>query len=169
MRRSTPDHPGRSVRPRSRIAGRVVLFLVILSTFGGLFAAVPPRLANADALSDAYARQQALQKLIAKQQASIRSLTASQTVLSSRIAGTRHSLSEINANLVSVKTQIVAMVVDVARSQNEVDELNAAARQLDAELSQIEADEAAKQAARTTRTGRRSSRPCSRAPTSPMP
>jgi murein DD-endopeptidase MepM/ murein hydrolase activator NlpD len=146
MRRSTPDHPGRSVRPRSRFAGRAVLLLFVLSTFGGLFAAVPPRTVNADALSDAYARQQALQKLIARQKASIRSLTASQAVLSSRIAGTKRSLGEINANLVSVKTQIVAMVVDVARSQNAVDELNATATQLDTELAGIEAEEAAKQA-----------------------
>jgi murein DD-endopeptidase MepM/ murein hydrolase activator NlpD len=110
-----------------------------------MLAVAPPRVANADALSDAYARQQALQKLIARQKASIRTLTANQAALANRISGTKRSLSEINANLVSVKTQIVAMVVDVARSQNAVDELNATAAQLDAELAQIEADEATKQ------------------------
>ena len=45
----------------------------------------------------------------------------------------------------TVKTQIVAMVVDVARSENTVDELEATAGRLDAELAEIEAEEVAKQ------------------------
>jgi murein DD-endopeptidase MepM/ murein hydrolase activator NlpD len=120
--------------------------LLVLSTFGGFFSSATPRIASADELSDAYARQQALQKLIAKQKASIKALAASQALLSGRISGTKHSLSEINANLLTVKTQIVAMVVDVARSQNQVDELAATTNQLDAELVRIEAEEAAKRA-----------------------
>jgi murein DD-endopeptidase MepM/ murein hydrolase activator NlpD len=118
----------------------------MVSTFGGIFLSGTPRLASADALSDAYARQQALQKLSAKQKASIRALSASQAALSGRISSTRHSLSEINADLLTVRTQIVAMVVDVARSQNQVDELNATGAQLDAELARIQEEEAAKQA-----------------------
>jgi murein DD-endopeptidase MepM/ murein hydrolase activator NlpD len=118
----------------------------MVSTFGGIFLSGTPRLASADELSDAYARQQALQKLIAKQKASISALSASQAALSGRISSTRHSLSEINADLLTVRTQIVAMVVDVARSQNQVDELNATGAQLDAELARIQEEEAAKQA-----------------------
>jgi murein DD-endopeptidase MepM/ murein hydrolase activator NlpD len=120
--------------------------LLVLSTFSGLFASATPRIASADELSDAYARQQALQKLIAKQKASIKALTASQALLSNRISGTKHSLSEINANLLTVKTQIVVMVVDVARSQGQVEELVATTDQLDDELARIEAEEAAKRA-----------------------
>jgi murein DD-endopeptidase MepM/ murein hydrolase activator NlpD len=141
-----PDRRGWSASSRSRFGRRAVLFLFVLSTFGGLFASTTPPFASADELSDAYARQQELQKLIDKQKASIRALTASQAKLSSRISSTKASLSEINANLLTVKTQIVGMVVDVARSQNAVDELNATVARLDDELAQIEADEKAKQA-----------------------
>ena len=137
-------------RPRARlggsVGGRVVLVLLALTTFGGLLMTATPRIASADELSDAYAKQQALQKLIAQQQASIKALAASQATLTSRISNTKQSLREVNANLLSVKTQIVSMVVDLARSQNAVDELVATAGQLDAELTRIEAEEAAKQA-----------------------
>jgi murein DD-endopeptidase MepM/ murein hydrolase activator NlpD len=118
----------------------------MLSTLGGMFLSGTPRTASADELSDAYARQEQLQKLIAKQKASISALTKSQATLSGRISSTKRSLSEINANLLTVRTQIVAMVVDVARSQNQVDELGATAAQLDAELARIQEEEAAKQA-----------------------
>ncbi|MEO8272698.1 MAG: peptidoglycan DD-metalloendopeptidase family protein [Chloroflexota bacterium] len=137
MRRPTTD----------RVFGqRAVLLLIVLTTFGGMFLSSTPRTASADELSDAYTRQQELKKLIAKQQASIGALSRSQAALSGRISSTKRSLTEINANLLTVKTQIVAMVVDVARSQNQVDEVGATAAQLDAELARIQEEEAAKQA-----------------------
>jgi Uncharacterized protein conserved in bacteria len=120
--------------------------LVLLSSVGGLLLSSSPQTVSADALSDAYAKKQELQKLINQQKAAIRALTASQATLSTRISGTKASLKEINANLQTVKTQIVGMVVDVARSQNAVDELVATAGRLDAELADIEAEEATKQA-----------------------
>lgn len=140
-----PDRRGRSGSPVSRIGRRAVILLLALSTFGGLFTSSAPPSAYADELSDAYDKQQALEKLIAKQRASIRSLTASQVNLSARISSTKRSLSQLNANLLTVKTQIVGMVVDVARGQNAVDELNATAGRLDAQLAVIEADAAAKE------------------------
>jgi murein DD-endopeptidase MepM/ murein hydrolase activator NlpD len=146
MRRSTPDRQGWLASRRSRFGSRVVLLLFVLSTVGGLFVSTTPPIASADELSDAYARQTELQKLIARQKAAIRTLTANQAVLSTRISSTKSSLREINANLAAVKTQIVSMIVDVARSQNAVDELNATALRLDAELLEIEAEEAAKRA-----------------------
>jgi murein DD-endopeptidase MepM/ murein hydrolase activator NlpD len=106
-----------------------------------MFASATPNFARADELDDALARQQALQKLIAKQKASIKSLTASQALLASRISNTKATLQQVNANLLAVKTQIVVMVVDVARSQQAVDELVATAGRLDAELLEIEAEE----------------------------
>jgi murein DD-endopeptidase MepM/ murein hydrolase activator NlpD len=136
MRRSTPD----------RLRHRALIALLVVTTFGGTFLSTTPRVVSADDLSDAYNRQKELQKLIAAQKAAIRNLTASQNALSTRISSTKHSLNEINANLLTVKTQIVAMVVDVARSQNQVDELVATTAQLDAELARITEQEAAKQA-----------------------
>ncbi len=148
MRRSLPG----------RFGERAVILLLVLTTFGGFLTSSTPRTVSADELSDAYARQSELEKLIARQKASIRTLTASQTTLSSRISSTKRSLSQINANLLTVKTQIVSMVVDVARSQNQVDELLATAGQLDAELVRIEAEEAAKQADLDARTALLASR-----------
>lgn len=131
---------------RSRFGERAVVLLLVLTTFGGFLTSATPRTVAADELSDAYARQSELEKLIARQKASIRTLTASQTTLSTRISSTKRSLGQVNANLLTVKTQIVSMVVDVARSQNQVDELLATATQLDTELARIEAEEATKQA-----------------------
>ena len=129
-----------------RAAHRAILLLVVATTFGGLFTSSVPQPASADELDDAYAQQLALQKLIAKQKSAIRTLTANQATLSSKISGTKRSLGQINANLLSVRTQIVSMVVDVARSQSTVDELNATADRLVAQLAEIEAEEAAKRA-----------------------
>jgi murein DD-endopeptidase MepM/ murein hydrolase activator NlpD len=134
-------------RPMPRRFGqRAILALCLLSSFGGLLLNSTPAPVSADALSDAYAKQKALQRLIAQQKAALQALTANQAALSTRISSTKASLSEINANLLTVKTQIVAMVVDVARSQNAVDELETTAAQLDAQLADVEAQEAAKQA-----------------------
>jgi murein DD-endopeptidase MepM/ murein hydrolase activator NlpD len=137
VRRSTTDR---------RFGQRAVIFVLIASMFGGGFLSATPRIASADELSDAYSRQGELEKLIARQKASINALNASQAALSGRISSTKHSLSEINANLVTVKTQIIAMTVEVARGQGQVDELAATGAQLDAELARIQEAEAAKQA-----------------------
>jgi murein DD-endopeptidase MepM/ murein hydrolase activator NlpD len=164
MRRSTTDARGWSAGKASRLrrprlgrpgtgrpalgrpssGRRAILFLLLVATFGGFLTSANPRIASADSLSDAYARQTALQKLIARQKASIRTLTANQATLSSRISSTKRSLSQINANLLTVRTQIVSTTVEVAKSQNAVDELVATAGRLDAELVEIEAEEAAK-------------------------
>ncbi|HYK96725.1 MAG TPA: peptidoglycan DD-metalloendopeptidase family protein [Candidatus Dormibacteraeota bacterium] len=136
---------GRRSMPR-RLGQRAVLSLVLLSSFGGVMLSSTPLPVSADSLSDAYARQRALQKLIAEQKAAIANLNASQAALSNRISNTKASLNEINANLLSVKIQVVSMVVDVARSQQAVDELEATSAQLDQQLADIQAEEATKQA-----------------------
>jgi murein DD-endopeptidase MepM/ murein hydrolase activator NlpD len=120
--------------------------VVGFTTFGGLFTSTPAAPARADELDDAYDRQEQLKKLIARQKSSIRSLNASQASLSAKIGRTKDSLAEINANLQTVKTQIVAMTVDVARSQNAVDEISATAARLDDELALIVAEETRKTA-----------------------
>lgn len=135
-----------SANGRSRFGRRAVLLFIVLSTFGGLFTSVAPRTASADELSDAYARQQRLQRYISRQRSSITALTATQEDLSRQISGTKATLSEVNANLLVVKTQLVSMTVEVAQSQNAVDELVATAGRLDAELKLIEAEEITKQA-----------------------
>lgn len=134
-------------RPRTHLfAKRLLLLLFAVSTFGGLFTSTPARPTRADELDDAYNRQKQLEKLIAGQKSSIRELAANQANLSSKISRTKSSLAEINADLLAVKTEIVAMTVDVARSQNAVDEITATAASLDAELVRIQAEEVRKTA-----------------------
>src|SRR5689334_25056610 len=97
---------GRSTA-RSTGARRLVLLLLAVTTFGGMFVSTNPPQVSADALSDAYAKQKALQKLIAQQKATIAALTANQKSLSGKIAGTKNTLTQVNANLLTVRTQIV--------------------------------------------------------------
>jgi len=148
MRNPTTDSRGwtTSRRRRFTFSARAILLLFVLSTAGGLFTFATPHSAAADELSDAYAKQKALQKLIAQQKASIADLNASQSALSREIAGTKDDLAALTANLLAVKVQIVSMEVEVARSQGQVDELVATGLQLDAELGRLEADAARKQA-----------------------
>ena len=144
MRFRTTDRRGWTASRKSRFGGRAVLLLFVLSTLGGLFLPATP--ASADDLSDAYAKQKALAKLISHQKASMTDLAASQALLASRIASTKDDLEAVNANLLSVKVQIVSMEVDVARSQAQVDELNATAAVLDEQLGEVKAEEARKAA-----------------------
>src|SRR5688500_8246016 len=117
MRDSLTDRRGLPPNRRSRFGRQEVLLFIVLSTFGGLFTSVNPRTATADELSDAYARQQRLQKYISQQKASIEALTESQATLSRKISSTKTTLSEVNVNLLAVKTQLLTLVVQVAQSQ----------------------------------------------------
>jgi murein DD-endopeptidase MepM/ murein hydrolase activator NlpD len=146
MRIRTTDRRGWSASRKRRFGGRAVLLLFVLSTLGGVFTSATPHNAAADELDDAYAKQHALQKLIAKQKASINDLNASQAALSHQISATKDDLAALTANLLAVRTQIVSMTVEVAKSQGQVDELVATAGQLDAQLLEVEAEEARKQA-----------------------
>jgi murein DD-endopeptidase MepM/ murein hydrolase activator NlpD len=149
VRRSTPDLRVRAAgrRPnRHRFAQRLILLLFAVSTFGGLFTSTPAPTTRADELDDAYARQEQLAKLISRQKSSIKDLTASQANLARKIGFTKDSLAQINADLLVVKTQIVGMTVDVARSQNAVDEITATAKRLDEELQLIIEEETRKAA-----------------------
>ena len=152
MRNRTTDSRGwtTSRKRRPTFSGRAVLLLFVLSTLGGLFTSATPHSAAADELSDAYAKQKALQKQIARQKASIADLNASQAALSNQIASTKGDLAALTANLEAVKVQIVSMTVEVATSQGKVDELVATAAGLDAELAQVQAEETRKQADLTT-------------------
>jgi murein DD-endopeptidase MepM/ murein hydrolase activator NlpD len=118
--------------------------MVILA--GGLFVSVPPPEANADALSDAYAQQKALQKQIAAQKASVAALTQSQAALTTKIASTKTTLDGVMTDLTGVKADIVEMVVGVAKSQAAVDELEATVAQLDRELADLQQQQETKQA-----------------------
>jgi murein DD-endopeptidase MepM/ murein hydrolase activator NlpD len=139
MRARATDHRGWTASRRSRIGSRFILLLFVLSSLGGLFTSVSSTPANAGELDDAYDRQNRLQKIIDKQKQQIKNLTANQAVLAGKISGTKATLQQLNANLLTTKTQIVAMTVDIARSQQAVDELAATDAVLQSELARLEA------------------------------
>ena len=140
MRARATDHRGWTTSRRSRIGSRFLILLLVLSSAGGLFTSALPGTVRGDELDDAYDRQQRLQRLIDQQKESIKNLTANQAVLQSKISGTKATLAQLNANLLTTKTQIVGMSVDIARSQNAVDELDATGAVLEAELVRLEAE-----------------------------
>jgi murein DD-endopeptidase MepM/ murein hydrolase activator NlpD len=140
MRARATDRRGWTSSRRSRIGSRFAILLIVLSSMGGLFTSATPGNVRADELDDAYARQTRLQKLIDQQKQSIKNLTANQAILATRISGTKATLAQLNANLLTTKTQIVGMTVDIARSQNAVDELVATGAVLEAELVRLEAE-----------------------------
>jgi murein DD-endopeptidase MepM/ murein hydrolase activator NlpD len=146
MRRPAPDRRGWST-PRKPIIGRTGLAaLVFVVLAGGAFVSVSPTPASADALDTAYAKQKALQQLIARERAQIASLNASQSALSGKISSTKESLAGVISDLNEVKANIVDMTVQVAQSQANVDALATQVSQLDQQLADVVADEQAKQA-----------------------
>lgn len=151
MRTLEADHlRGWSSAPSKRSHSRIVWTLVLLTGLvGGLFVSTPPGLVSADPLSDALAKQKAVQAQIAKQKAQVAALTASQAALKDKLASTKASLDSVNANLEDVKTQVVAMTVQVATAQAQLDQLNTTVALLDQQLSDLQAraDEKEKQLA----------------------
>jgi murein DD-endopeptidase MepM/ murein hydrolase activator NlpD len=145
MRARATDSRGWSTSRKGRIGSRFILLLFVLSSMGGLFTSATPGAVRADELEDAYARQERLQNLIDRQKESIRNLTANQAVLASKISSTKSTLAQLNAKLLVTKTQIVGMTVDIARSQNAVDELVATGAVLEAELVRLEVEAARKE------------------------
>ncbi|MBA3877047.1 MAG: hypothetical protein C0498_08950 [Anaerolinea sp.] len=143
MRRQTPDDRGWS-RPRRRSGRGFLLFLLLTSILGGLFVGTPPSPARADDLADAIKRQKALAAQIAKQKAQVATLTKNQAALSGKLAETKASVEEVNADLTAVRAQVLQITVDVAIAQGQVDELDAEVAKLDLQLRDVEAREAAK-------------------------
>jgi murein DD-endopeptidase MepM/ murein hydrolase activator NlpD len=144
MRRPAPDRRGWSTRPKPIIGRRGISVLMLVALAGGLFVSVAPPSVSADALSDAYAKQKALQQQIARERAQIQALSASQTALSGKISNTQSTLASVISDVATVKTNIVAMTVEVAQARAAVDELSTTVAQLDQQLGDVEAAEAAK-------------------------
>ncbi len=116
----------------------------MFTLLGGVFVGGPVDPVSADALSDAKARQKALEAQIAKQKAQIANLAKQQAALSSTLAATKSSLSQVNADLSRVRGEVVRAVVDVARAQAEVQALDTQVAKLDLQLVDLEARETRK-------------------------
>jgi murein DD-endopeptidase MepM/ murein hydrolase activator NlpD len=111
---------------------------------GGAFVATPVRPAAADSLSDAIAKQKALEAQIARQKAQVAAIAKSQQKLAVTLAATKRALGAINADLAQVKAEVVASTVDVANAQAAVQVFDTQVAKLDLQLADLEATEAAK-------------------------
>jgi len=100
---------------------------------------------GADELSDARARQAALNKQLAAQKAQVAQINSLQGELSNQIASTKRELGGINADLATVRKSISSMVVKIDAVKQHYLELVSKLRDLDAQLLQIRIDEIHKQ------------------------
>jgi len=131
-----PSSPRRSRRG-------LLLLLVLVPLLSGSFAAPTTRVAG-DELSDAVAKQRAIEKQVARQKSQIAELNALQAQVAGEIAVTRQALAGINADLGVVRAQIASMVKKVNAVRAKYDALVAELTVLDAQLVKVEADEDAK-------------------------
>ena len=117
--------------------------MVLVPLLSGAFAAPTSRVAG-DELSDAVAKQKAIEKQVARQKSQIAELNALQTQVASEIALTRSALAGINADLGAVRAQIATMVKQVNAVRAKYDALVSQLKDLDAQLAKVVADEATK-------------------------
>ena len=144
MRRRTPDLRGWSQPARRGPWKRLLLFLLATTLLGGTFVTTSVAPTSADSLSDAIARQKALEAQIAKQKAGIASLEKKQRDLTAALASTKASLAQVNADLTAVRSQVVQATVAVANAAAAVQSLDTQVIQLDLQLGDLQASEARK-------------------------
>ena len=111
----------------------LLLIPLIVGIIGGSASPV-----GADELSDARARQTALNAQLAKQKAEVAQINALQEGLSADIASTKRELNGINADLSKVRKSITAMVVKIGVVKAQYTALVAQLQVLDAQLERIE-------------------------------
>lgn len=139
--RQTPSVPSSPTRRRSR---RLLLpLLLLIPLVGGVFVA-PAQQAQGSELSDAIAKQKALQKKIAAQKRKVAELTALQGQVAAEIAQTARALAGINADLSVVRKQVARMVGRIDQVKVKYQGLVVQLKELDAELVRVQNQEAAK-------------------------
>lgn len=144
MRPGTPQTPSVPSSPTRRRNRRLLLpLLLLIPLVGGVFVA-PAQQAQGSELSDAIARQKALQKQIAAQQRKVAELTALQGQVAAEIAQAARALAGINADLAVVRKQVARMVgrIDLVKAKYQA--LVVQLKELDAELIHVQNQEAAK-------------------------
>ena len=150
------DIPVRSSVPGPRPRGlvnrlgsrrvRALPLIVLVALLAGLVGG-PASPVGADELSDARARQNALNQQLADQKAQIAKINALQADLSAQISSTRTQLRGINANLDSVRASIASMAKQIAVVRAQYFAQVAQLALLDGQLVHIKANEAQMQSA----------------------
>ena len=138
-----PRHAGSKPRTRSRALFLLITALLLVPLLG---AAQGVPFASGDDLSDALAKQRALQQKIASQKAAVAQLNSMQSDLQGLITSTNQILGGVNADLVVVQAKIGKMAAEIAKVRAAYNSLVQQLAQLDQQLIDTEAQEAAKQA-----------------------
>ena len=129
--------PGRGRARRLRL-------LLIVPLLVGLFGVPSASPVAGDELSDAIARQKALEEQIKSQQGQVAKLNALQADLQKQIAATKKELAGINADIVAVRAQIDAMVIQIGLVQQAYDNLVYELQVMDTQLARLVDQERAK-------------------------
>jgi murein DD-endopeptidase MepM/ murein hydrolase activator NlpD len=134
----------RSRLPSIRVVRRLLALLLVVPVLAGGLLGSPVGTARADELSDALAKQRAIEQQIRTQKSRVTELAKLQSSLSGQIASTRRSLATVNADLATVRRQVDQMMADIAVVQARYDDLVGQIKDLDAQLVQLRAEEALK-------------------------
>src|SRR6478735_3510662 len=129
--------PGRTRRLLSVLAVGLPLLVATLGT----------PVATADDLSDAIARQKAIQARIAEQKRSIVLLTQRQVGVRASIARATKTLNGINANLADVRGQVRVLTADIALTKASFSDLANQLGSIDAQLQALQNEEVRRQKA----------------------
>ena len=133
------------VRPARRSRqGLHAIVLMIPLLVGMLGASVSPQVARGDELSDAKAKAAQLKKQVAEQKARVAALNDLQAGLAAEISDTKHQLRAIGADLTAVKKKIVKMEARIELVKAAYADLVEQVKQMDAQLTLVIAQEAAK-------------------------
>ncbi len=133
------------VRPARRSRqGLHAIVLMIPLLVGMLGASVSPQVARGDELSDAKAKAAQLKKQVAEQKARVAALNDLQAGLAAEISDTKHQLRAIGADLTAVKKKIVKMEARIKLVKEAYADLVEQVKQMDAQLTLVIAQEAAK-------------------------
>jgi murein DD-endopeptidase MepM/ murein hydrolase activator NlpD len=125
---------------------RLLLAAVLLTPIISVPAAVTAPPAQASDLSDAVARQQALDKLIAQQKKQLATIGAQQASLKSEMALTSQNIDQLNENVDQLQLQIDLMQGQVNDVHAQYDALVATENQLQVQFDGLQAQADAKQA-----------------------
>jgi murein DD-endopeptidase MepM/ murein hydrolase activator NlpD len=128
-----------------RFARGLLLISLIVPLLSGLFVAPAGRVAG-DELSDAVAKQKAIEKQIAAQKSQVSQLNGFQADLKAEIAATARALRGINADLGALRIRINAMARQIDEVKAKYEALVKSLETLDGQLRVVEAQELAKRA-----------------------
>jgi murein DD-endopeptidase MepM/ murein hydrolase activator NlpD len=143
LRTSRTSAPDPAPRPHRRPRPFAVLLLCVPMFLGMLGTPV----ATADDLSDALAKQKALQAKIASQKRQVQQLGQQQTALRARIAQTSKNLDQANANLVEIQGEVDTLTANVALTKASYQDLVNQLKSIDGQANALANEEIRRQKA----------------------